>query len=574
MSSESQPTRTDSGCSALPEPLQEAGEADERIRGADRLRQRVVGAVGERVAVDREQQAAHSDASSAWIAAIRRSVASRAASATLDGRAGRRARSARRSARASRSSRRRPSVPLMPAGTSGTPGLEGDPRRAGVRPASNVLRRPFRRRVPSGNIATTLPSRASRTAVSIASLSALAAVHLEGAGRRSRSAAEREPEELRLRHEAQEAPRPDRQADRPGIEIREVAGGEHVAARGGQMLDSVGPVAEGEPQDRPGKHGDQGVEQRRPGRTCHRRRVSLIRRAALWWRAKWPRANGKKLVIVESPAKAKTIAGYLGNDYIVESSIGHIRDLPNNAAEIPAALKGEAWARLGVDVDNDFEPLYVVDSRKKKVVSDLKAKLKDADELLLATDEDREGEAIAWHLRRGAEAEGAGAAHGVPRDHQARDRAGARRDARDRRAARRRAGDAAHPRPPLRLRGLARALAQGHAGPLRGTRAVGRDAARRRARARADGVRRRRLLGHRRDARRRAGSTARLTAVDGQTRRAGPRLRPDGEAAPRRRRPARRGRGARARRRSRRRGVHGRARSRRSRTPAARPRRS
>jgi DNA topoisomerase-1 len=110
-------------------------------------------------------------------------------------------------------------------------------------------------------------------------------------------------------------------------------------------------------------------------------------------------STGKKLVIVESPAKAKTIAGYLGSDYVVESSIGHIRDLPNNAAEIPANLKGEAWARLGVNVDKDFEPLYVVDSRKKKVVSDLKAKLKNADELLLATDEDREGEAIAWHLR-------------------------------------------------------------------------------------------------------------------------------------------------------------------------------
>jgi DNA topoisomerase-1 len=106
----------------------------------------------------------------------------------------------------------------------------------------------------------------------------------------------------------------------------------------------------------------------------------------------------KRLVIVESPAKAKTIAGYLGPGYIVESSIGHIRDLPNNASEIPAAKKGEAWARLGVDVEHDFEPLYVVDSRKKKVVSDLKAKLKQADELLLATDEDREGEAIAWHL--------------------------------------------------------------------------------------------------------------------------------------------------------------------------------
>src|SRR5690242_3368168 len=106
----------------------------------------------------------------------------------------------------------------------------------------------------------------------------------------------------------------------------------------------------------------------------------------------------KKLVIVESPAKAKTIAGYLGPDFDVQSSIGHIRDLPNNASEIPAKFKDQPWSRLGVNVDNGFEPLYVVDSRKKKVVSDLKAKLKDADELLLATDEDREGEAIAWHL--------------------------------------------------------------------------------------------------------------------------------------------------------------------------------
>ena len=103
-------------------------------------------------------------------------------------------------------------------------------------------------------------------------------------------------------------------------------------------------------------------------------------------------------MIVESPAKAKTIAGYLGNEFVVESSIGHIRDLPQNASEIPAKYKDESWARLGVNVENDFEPLYVVDSRKKKVVSDLKARLKDADELLLATDEDREGEAIAWHL--------------------------------------------------------------------------------------------------------------------------------------------------------------------------------
>jgi DNA topoisomerase I len=106
----------------------------------------------------------------------------------------------------------------------------------------------------------------------------------------------------------------------------------------------------------------------------------------------------KRLVIVESPAKARTIAGYLGPDFIVESSVGHIRDLPDSAAEIPEQYKGESWARLGVDVEHEFEPLYVVDPDKKKTVAQLKKHLADADELLLATDEDREGEAIAWHL--------------------------------------------------------------------------------------------------------------------------------------------------------------------------------
>jgi DNA topoisomerase-1 len=108
---------------------------------------------------------------------------------------------------------------------------------------------------------------------------------------------------------------------------------------------------------------------------------------------------GKALVIVESPAKAKTIGGMLGPDFIVESSIGHIRDLPRGADEVPAAYKGEAWARLGVDVDNDFKPLYVISASKKSVVANLKRLLKTADELYLATDEDREGEAIAWHLQ-------------------------------------------------------------------------------------------------------------------------------------------------------------------------------
>ena len=107
---------------------------------------------------------------------------------------------------------------------------------------------------------------------------------------------------------------------------------------------------------------------------------------------------GKALVIVESPAKARTIAGMLGPDFVVESSVGHIRDLPRGADEVPAAYKGEGWARLGVDVDNGFKPLYVVSNDKKSVVANLKRHLKDADEVYLATDEDREGESIAWHL--------------------------------------------------------------------------------------------------------------------------------------------------------------------------------
>ncbi len=106
----------------------------------------------------------------------------------------------------------------------------------------------------------------------------------------------------------------------------------------------------------------------------------------------------KPLVIVESPAKARTIAGFLGPDYVVESSIGGIRDLPRNAADVPAAYRSEPWARLGVDVDNGFKPLYVVIAEKRAQVAKLKALVRDASEVYLATDEDREGESIAWHL--------------------------------------------------------------------------------------------------------------------------------------------------------------------------------
>ncbi len=101
---------------------------------------------------------------------------------------------------------------------------------------------------------------------------------------------------------------------------------------------------------------------------------------------------------MESPTKANKIAGYLGSDYVVEASVGHIRDLPRNAADVPAEHKGASWARLGVDVDNAFEPLYVVSPDRKQQVSRLKQLVKQASEVYLATDEDREGEAIAWHL--------------------------------------------------------------------------------------------------------------------------------------------------------------------------------
>lgn len=108
-------------------------------------------------------------------------------------------------------------------------------------------------------------------------------------------------------------------------------------------------------------------------------------------------SEGRKLVIVESPAKAKTISGYLGKDWDVEASVGHIRDIPT-PSEMPADIKKGPFGRFGVDVDNGFEAYYVVDADKKKKVSELKRLLKGADELYLATDEDREGEAIAWHL--------------------------------------------------------------------------------------------------------------------------------------------------------------------------------
>jgi len=104
------------------------------------------------------------------------------------------------------------------------------------------------------------------------------------------------------------------------------------------------------------------------------------------------------LVIVESPTKARTIRSYLPSSYQVTASMGHIRDLPSSADEIPAAYKKEKWATLGVNVAEDFAPLYIIPKDKQKIVKELKEALKNAEEVILATDEDREGESISWHL--------------------------------------------------------------------------------------------------------------------------------------------------------------------------------
>src|SRR4026207_1884050 len=109
-------------------------------------------------------------------------------------------------------------------------------------------------------------------------------------------------------------------------------------------------------------------------------------------------APSHALVIVESPAKAKTISKLLGSGYTVEASIGHVRDLPQGAAQIPAQYKSEPWSNLGVNVNDNFTPIYIVPPGKSKQIKLLKDKLKTADALYLATDEDREGEAISWHL--------------------------------------------------------------------------------------------------------------------------------------------------------------------------------
>ena len=243
--------------------------------------------------------------------------------------------------------------------------------------------------------------------------------------------------------------------------------------------------------------------------------------------------HGTKLVIVESPSKARTIAGYLGQGYVVESSVGHIRDMPDSAAEIPAKYRGEPWARLGVDVDHDFEPLYVVHSDKRQQVSKLKSLLKDADELLLATDEDREGEAIAWHLLEELKPKVPAQPDGLPRDHPGGDRPGRRQPARPRRRPGRRLPDAPGARPAVRLRGLARAVEEGHAAAVRRPGAVGRHPAGGRPRAGADRVPRRPPTGTSRPSSRRKDHGKPTRRPDQLPRAAGHRGRPPGRPGPR-----------------------------------------
>src|SRR5690349_18385324 len=113
---------------------------------------------------------------------------------------------------------------------------------------------------------------------------------------------------------------------------------------------------------------------------------------------KTAKTNSRSLVIVESPAKARTISKFLGRNYVIEASIGHVRDLPEGRKQVPAEFRDKEWANLGVNVDDDFRPLYVVSPGKTQTIRKLKDALKNVGQLYLATDEDREGEAISWHL--------------------------------------------------------------------------------------------------------------------------------------------------------------------------------
>ena len=230
-------------------------------------------------------------------------------------------------------------------------------------------------------------------------------------------------------------------------------------------------------------------------------------------------------MIVESPAKAKTIKGYLGPGYVVEASVGHIRDLPERRRRGARRSTPARSRRLGVDVEHDFQPIYVVNADKKAQVRKLKELLAESDELFLATDEDREGEAIAWHLQEVLKPKvpvHRMVFHEITKDAIQRRR---RQPARAQPAHGRRPGDPPHPRPPLRLRGLAGPVEEGHAAAVGRPCPVRRHPARRRAGARAHRLPLRRVLGPDRHLRHRprrgrlrplARSVARLNTVDGR----------------------------------------------------------
>ena len=183
--------------------------------------------------------------------------------------------------------------------------------------------------------------------------------------------------------------------------------------------------------------------------------------------------TGHKLVIVESPAKAKTIAGYLGRGYVVESSIGHIRDLPQSAADVPAKIKGEPWARLGVDVDHDFTPYYVVSRDKKAHMTQAQGAAQGCLRAVPGHGRGPRGRGHRVAPVRRAEAQGAGAADGVPRDHPEAISAAVDNPREHRHGPRRGAGGPPDPGPALRLRGLPGAVEEGDVRPVCGTGAVG-----------------------------------------------------------------------------------------------------
>jgi DNA topoisomerase IA len=191
-------------------------------------------------------------------------------------------------------------------------------------------------------------------------------------------------------------------------------------------------------------------------------------------------AGGQALVIVESPAKARTIGKYLGKGFRVEASIGHVRDLPQGAKQVPAQYKGQSWANLGVNVDENFTPIYIVPPGKTKQIKLLKDELKNSNALYLATDEDREGEAISWHLLELLKPKVPVhrlVFHEITKD------------------AIQAALAEPHSGPTVRLRGVSAALAQGAAQALGGPRAERGHPAHRRARTRTHGVRLRDVVG-------------------------------------------------------------------------------